>query len=92
MAWAGCLAGLAVWMLLWLLCGGEGGRWPAQARLSLGFPYQSHDLARPRQGFLLDFLGSTLADFDRIQLNPKGPPLQIPTNSIKIIRVHPYNS
>ena len=32
--------------------------WPGQAqtRLSLAFPYQSHDLARPRQGFLLHFL------------------------------------
>ena len=34
----------------------EGAAGQAQARLSLGFPYQSHDLARPRQGFLLDFL------------------------------------
>ena len=54
-AWlAGCRA--------WLSAGSavcsaeEGAAGQAQARLSLAFPYQSQDLARLRQGFLLHFL------------------------------------
>ena len=33
----------------------------AQPRLSLAFPYQSHGLARPSQGFLLHFLTKAMA-------------------------------